>query len=92
MNAHDVIQRPLVTEKSNIGREDSNLATFAVAAPSAVQGLRYTRDGRHLVAKLYGGRLHVRDEGGRRPVRTIRGGRDLGPFDLDPGGAGPDAD
>jgi large subunit ribosomal protein L23 len=30
MNAHDVIQRPLVTEKSNIGREESNLATFAV--------------------------------------------------------------
>ena len=30
MNAHDVIRRPLVTEKSNIGREESNLATFAV--------------------------------------------------------------
>jgi large subunit ribosomal protein L23 len=27
---HEVIQRPVVTEKSNIGREDSNLATFAV--------------------------------------------------------------
>ena len=30
MNSHDVIRRPLVTEKSNIGREDENLATFAV--------------------------------------------------------------
>ncbi len=30
MNVHDVIQRPLVTEKSNIGREENNLATFAV--------------------------------------------------------------
>jgi large subunit ribosomal protein L23 len=30
MNVHDVIQRPLVTEKSNIGREELNLATFAV--------------------------------------------------------------
>lgn len=30
MNIHDVIQRPLVTEKSTIGREDNNLATFAV--------------------------------------------------------------
>ena len=30
MNAHDVIHRPLVTEKSNIGREEANLATFAV--------------------------------------------------------------
>ena len=30
MNVHDVIQRPLVTEKSTIGREEHNLATFAV--------------------------------------------------------------
>ncbi len=30
MNAHQVIQRPLVTEKSNLGREEENLATFAV--------------------------------------------------------------
>ena len=30
MNVHDVIQRPLVTEKSNIGREEQNLVTLAV--------------------------------------------------------------
>lgn len=30
MKSHDVIRRPLVTEKSNIGREEENLATFAV--------------------------------------------------------------
>jgi len=30
MEIHAVIKRPLVTEKSNIGRETSNLATFAV--------------------------------------------------------------
>jgi large subunit ribosomal protein L23 len=30
MNVHDVIRRPLVTEKSTIGREEQNLATFAV--------------------------------------------------------------
>ena len=30
MNVHDVIQRPLVTEKSNIGRETTNLVTLAV--------------------------------------------------------------
>lgn len=30
MNVHWVIRRPLVTEKSTIGREDHNLATFAV--------------------------------------------------------------
>ena len=31
MNVHDVIRRPIVTEKSNIGREEQNLVTFAVA-------------------------------------------------------------
>ena len=30
MNVHDVIRRPLVTEKSTIGRDELNLATFAV--------------------------------------------------------------
>jgi large subunit ribosomal protein L23 len=30
VKSHDVIRRPLVTEKSNIGREEENLATFAV--------------------------------------------------------------
>jgi large subunit ribosomal protein L23 len=27
---HDVIRRPIITEKSSIGREKQNLATFAV--------------------------------------------------------------
>ena len=30
MNAHEVIRKPLVTEKSNIGREEKNLVSFAV--------------------------------------------------------------
>ena len=30
MNVHDIIRRPLVTEKSNIGREENNLVTLAV--------------------------------------------------------------
>jgi large subunit ribosomal protein L23 len=30
VNVHEVIRRPLVTEKSNIGREETNLVTFAV--------------------------------------------------------------
>ena len=30
MNVYDVIRRPLVTEKSNIGREEDNVVTFAV--------------------------------------------------------------
>lgn len=31
MNSHDVIRRPLVTEKSTIAREENNLVSFAVA-------------------------------------------------------------
>lgn len=30
MNLHAIIRRPLLTEKSNIAREEENLATFAV--------------------------------------------------------------
>jgi len=30
MNVHEVIRRPLVTEKSSIGREEGNLVTLAV--------------------------------------------------------------
>ena len=30
MELHQVIRRPLITEKSSIGREEFNLATFAV--------------------------------------------------------------
>ncbi len=30
MNMHDIIQKPLITEKSSIGRDELNLATFAV--------------------------------------------------------------
>ena len=30
MNLHEVIQRPLMTEKSTIGREEQNLVTLAV--------------------------------------------------------------
>ena len=30
MNVHEIIRKPLVTEKSNIGREENNVVTFAV--------------------------------------------------------------
>ena len=30
MRVHDVIRRPLITEKSTVGREEQNLATFVV--------------------------------------------------------------
>ena len=36
MKLHDVIQQPLVTEKSNIAREEQNIATFRVD-PSATK-------------------------------------------------------
>jgi large subunit ribosomal protein L23 len=30
VNLHEIIRRPLVTEKSNIGREETNILTLAV--------------------------------------------------------------
>ena len=30
MNLHEIVRKPLVTEKSNNGREETNLVTFAV--------------------------------------------------------------
>jgi large subunit ribosomal protein L23 len=30
VNVHEVIRRPIVTEKSNIGREENNVVTLAV--------------------------------------------------------------
>jgi len=30
VNLHEIIRRPLVTEKSNIGREETNVVTLAV--------------------------------------------------------------
>jgi len=30
VNLHEIVRKPLVTEKSNIGREEGNLVTFAV--------------------------------------------------------------
>ena len=30
MNLHEVVRKPLIPEKSNIGREETNIVTFAV--------------------------------------------------------------
>ncbi len=30
MNVHDIIEKPIVTEKSSIAREEANIATFRV--------------------------------------------------------------
>ena len=71
MNAQDVIRRPLLTEKSNIGREDSNLATFAVD-PRANK-----HDIRRAVEELFDVEvLTVRTM--RQPRKTRRVGRHMG--------------
>ena len=40
MNAHQIIRRPLVTEKSSIGREERNLVTFAVDPKASKHQIR----------------------------------------------------
>ena len=40
MNLHDVIQQPIVTEKSSIAREEGNIATFRVAAAATKHEIR----------------------------------------------------
>ncbi len=40
MNLHDVILQPLVTEKSNIAKEESNIATFRVDPEATKHDIR----------------------------------------------------
>ena len=40
MNVHQIIRRPLVTEKSNIAREETNVVTFAVDPRAAKHDIR----------------------------------------------------
>ena len=71
MNLHDVIRRPLVTEKSNIGREEQNLVTFAVDP----------RANKHEIRRAVEELFHVRvlDVRTLRPPRkTRRVGRFMG--------------
>jgi large subunit ribosomal protein L23 len=71
VNAHDVIRRPLVTEKSNIGREEQNLVTFAVDPRANKHEIR------RAVEQLFAVRvLAVRTM--RMPPKTRRVGRFLG--------------
>lgn len=71
MNIHDVIRRPLVTEKSNIGREEKNLVTLAVD-PRANK-----HDIRHAVEVLFDVNvLEVRTM--RMPRKLRRVGRSAG--------------
>ncbi len=71
MNIHQVIRRPLVTEKSTIGREEHNLATFAVS-PDANK-----HDIRRAVEALFNVEVdEVRTM--RQPRKTKRVGRKIG--------------
>lgn len=71
MNAHDVIRRPLVTEKSNIGREEENLVVLAVD-PRANK-----MDVQRAVEELF--RVRVEDVRTlRMPRKTRRLGRSVG--------------
>ena len=40
MNLHDVIQQPIVTEKSSIAREEANIATFRVDPAATMHEIR----------------------------------------------------
>ena len=40
MNVHDVIQQPLITEKSAVAREEQNIATFRVDPAATKQDIR----------------------------------------------------
>ena len=71
MNLHEVIRKPLVTEKSNIGREERNLVTLAVD-PRANK-----HDVKRAVEELFG--VHVLDVRTlRMPHKSRRVGRFLG--------------
>ena len=71
MNPHQVIQRPLVTEKSNIAREEANHATFAVD-PRANK-----HDIRRAVEELFDVKV-VTVRTMRQPRKTRRVGRHIG--------------
>ncbi len=71
MNVYDVIQRPLVTEKSNIAREETNVVTLAVN-PRATK-----RDIRKAVESLFNVQvLEVRTM--RQPRKSRRVGKFAG--------------
>lgn len=71
MNTYQIIRRPLVTEKSNIGRDEENLATFAVHPRASKQEIR------RAVEELFDVRvMDVRTM--RQPRKKRRVGRHLG--------------
>jgi large subunit ribosomal protein L23 len=45
VNIHEVIQRPLITEKSNIGREEQNIVALAVNPRANKHDIRQAVEG-----------------------------------------------
>jgi large subunit ribosomal protein L23 len=45
VNSHEVIQRPLITEKSNIGREEQNIVALAVNPRANKHDIRQAVEG-----------------------------------------------
>jgi large subunit ribosomal protein L23 len=71
VNVHDVIRRPIVTEKSNIEREEQNVVTFAVD-PRANK-----HDVRRAIEELFKVRVEaVRTM--RQPRKSRRIGKNIG--------------
>ncbi len=71
MNIYDVIQRPLVTEKSNVAREEENTVTLAVN-PSASK-----HDIRQAVEALFNVNV-IRVHTMRQPRKSRRVGKHAG--------------
>ena len=71
MNVHDVIRRPVVTERSTIEREEGNVVTLAVAAKATKPEIK------HAVEQLFDVQVEsVRTL--RMPRKTRRVGRTTG--------------
>ena len=71
MKHHDIIRKPLVTEKSNIGREERNLVAFAVDPRATKPEIR------HAVEQLFSVKvLDVHTL--RMPRKSRRVGRTMG--------------
>ena len=73
MNMHDVIQKPLITEKSSIGRDELNLATFAVDPRANKQEIKHAVESMFDV-KVLGVRT-MQQQGKKKRVGRVLGRR-----------------
>ena len=73
MNLHDIIQKPLITEKSSIGRDELNLATFAVDPRANKQEIKRAVEAMFDV-KVVGVRT-MQQQGKKRRVGRVLGRR-----------------